>query len=146
MALFDIFKSKKGKKKEEARDVRYREKKKEKAQDQSAEKETEEKKAAKQETKTFASDRASRTLVHPIVTEKSARLSERGAYTFRVENGATKNEVRKAVEELYRVHVEQVNVVTVKPKSRILRGVHGTKSGHRKATVSLKEGEKIEFV
>lgn len=146
MALFDIFKSKKGKKKEEARDVRYREKKKEKVLEQSAEKETEEKKAAKQETKTFASDRASRILVHPIITEKSARLSERGAYTFRVENGATKNEVRKAVEELYRVHVGQVTVVSVKSKSRIFRGVRGTKPGYRKATVSLQAGEKIEFV
>ncbi|PIR69764.1 MAG: 50S ribosomal protein L23 [Candidatus Niyogibacteria bacterium CG10_big_fil_rev_8_21_14_0_10_46_36] len=147
MALFDIFKKKKGRK-EEGREVRYRERTKEKIQQQTETTSETKKDGApeKEKTTTYASDRAARVLVHPSVTEKSARLAEEGVYTFRVKDDATKNEVRKAVEELYRVHVASVNVSWVRPKRRVLRGVTGTKSGYRKAMVALKAGEKIEFV
>ena len=147
MALFDIFKTKKGRK-EEGRDARYRERTKEKTQKETAEKpnvQTADKKE-KKGSATYASNQAARVLIQPSVTEKSARLAERGTYTFRVQGDATKNEIRKAVEELYRVGVSSVNVSHVQSKRRVLRGVVGTKPGYRKAMVVLRKDEKIEFV
>ena len=83
-------------------------------------------------------------LLAPVVTEKSYELIENRKYSFRVHPDAHKTQVRQAVEELFNVHVEGVNIVKVqpKPKRRGLR--HGRKPGWKKAIVQLREGDSIE--
>jgi large subunit ribosomal protein L23 len=84
-------------------------------------------------------------LLAPVVSEKSySHLPER-KYTFRVHPNAHKTQVRQAVEQLFGVKVERVNVITVqaKPKRRGLS--KGTKPGWKKAVVQLREGDTIEI-
>lgn len=83
----------------------------------------------------------------PLVTEKTTRLQEfQNKYAFRVANGASKNEIRKAVETLFEVEVAKVNVMTVTGKYRRILGRPGRTSDWRKAIVTLKEGSSIDLV
>ena len=84
-------------------------------------------------------------LIAPVVSEKSYSLIEENKYSFRVHDKAHKTQIRQAVEELFDVHVESVNVLKVrsKPKRRGLQ--RGKKSGWKKAIVELREGERIEI-
>ena len=81
----------------------------------------------------------------PWITEKSTDLSAIGKYVFIVKPNATKNEIRKAVKDLYRVDVVDVRVVTHRGKARRFRGVRGQTAGYKKAIVSLKPGQKIDL-
>jgi large subunit ribosomal protein L23 len=84
-------------------------------------------------------------LLAPVVTEKSYELIEDGKYSFRIHPEAHKTQVRQAVEELFDVHVEGVNIVKVKPKPK-RRGMRpGRKPGWKKAIVQLRQGESIEI-
>ena len=84
-------------------------------------------------------------LLAPVVSEKSYGLAESSKYTFKVHPDAHKTQVRQAVEELFNVHVERVNVSQVKPKPK-RRGLHrGTKPGWKKAVVQVREGDTIEI-
>lgn len=81
----------------------------------------------------------------PWVTEKSTLLNESGKYVFVVKKSATKNEVKKAVKELYRVDAENVNIVNRPDRVKRFRGREVTLSGFKKAIVTLKEGQKIDL-
>ena len=84
-------------------------------------------------------------LIAPVVSEKSYSLITENKYSFRVHGKAHKTQIRQAVEELFDVKVEGVNVVKVKAKPK-RRGVHrGRKPGWKKAIVQLREGDKIEI-
>jgi len=84
------------------------------------------------------------------VTEKSANLAANlNQYTFEINPRANRKEVAQAVEEVFNVEVTRVNIIIKKPKvkrDRARRGRPGKKGGHKKAIVSLKEGDKIELV
>ena len=80
----------------------------------------------------------------PVITEKSMSLVEDNKYTFIVDMNANKIEIRKAVEELFNVKVDQVRTMHVKGKMRRVRNKWGRTSERKKAIVTLKEG-KIEF-
>jgi large subunit ribosomal protein L23 len=84
-------------------------------------------------------------LLAPVVSEKSYSLLTDRKYTFKVHKDAHKTQVRQAVEELFDVHVERVNIVKVpsKPKRRGL--FKGTRQGWKKAIVTVREGETIEI-
>ncbi len=86
-----------------------------------------------------------RTLRRPVVTEKSyAAQGTTNQYSFRVERSATKQQIRHAVEAIFEVKVEKVQVINMpgKPKRR---GTHaGFRSGYRKAVVRLAEGETLD--
>jgi large subunit ribosomal protein L23 len=87
----------------------------------------------------------SEVLIRPVVSEKSYEQIARNQYTFRVHKAAHKTQVRQAVEELFEVKVERVNIVKVQPKPK-RRGLNrGTKPGWKKAIVRLKAGDKIEI-
>lgn len=90
-------------------------------------------------------ERIPAALLEPLITEKAALLSERGEYTFRIGPSATKQDVRRAVEGHYRVHVRSVNVITVGPKTRTRGRILGHVPGYRKAIVALREGERIDL-
>ncbi|MDP4609856.1 MAG: 50S ribosomal protein L23 [Opitutales bacterium] len=84
------------------------------------------------------------------VTEKAAILSANlNQYTFEVAPSANRIEVARAVAKVFNVEVTKVNILNKKPKvktDRSRRGRPGTKGGHKKAIVTLKEGDKIELV
>jgi large subunit ribosomal protein L23 len=84
-------------------------------------------------------------LLAPVVSEKSYSLITDRKYTFKVHKDAHKTQVRQAVEELFDVKVQSVNILKVqsKPKRRGLN--RGSRPGWKKAVVQLREGETIEI-
>ena len=84
-------------------------------------------------------------LLAPVVSEKSYSFIEDRKYTFKVHKDAHRTQVRQAVEQLFGVEVQHVNIAKVpaKPKRRGL--VRGTRPGWKKAIVQLKEGHTIEI-
>jgi large subunit ribosomal protein L23 len=84
-------------------------------------------------------------LLSPVVSEKSYAGIADGRYTFKVHQDAHRTQVRQAVEDLFGVHVERVNMVKVqaKPKRRGL--FKGVRPGWKKAIVQVREGETIEI-
>ena len=84
-------------------------------------------------------------LLAPVVSEKSYSLITDRKYSFRVHQDAHKTQVRQAVEELFEVKVERVNIVHVRSKPK-RRGLHrGRRPGWKKAIVQLREGDTIEI-
>ena len=86
-------------------------------------------------------------ILKPVITEASmAAAASKKKYTFKVASGATKIEIAKAVEELFKVEVKSVNTVSMKAKEKRM-GVHvGKTSAWKKAIVTLTENSKtIEF-
>ena len=82
-------------------------------------------------------------LIAPVVSEKSYSLITDRKYTFRVHNDAHKTQIRQAVEELFDVHVESVNVSQVQPKPKRRGMTKGRRPGWKKAIVRIREGESI---
>jgi large subunit ribosomal protein L23 len=84
-------------------------------------------------------------LLAPVVSEKSYSLIGDGKYVFRIHPDAHRTQVRQAVEELFGVHVEGVNVLKVQAKPKRRGMSKGTRPGWKKAIVQLREGETIEI-
>jgi len=84
-------------------------------------------------------------LQRPVVTEKSyGATGTANQYTFRVARTATKQQVKHAVEAIFEVEVEKVQVINMPSKEK-RRGAHmGTRSGYRKAVVRLAEGQTLD--
>ena len=82
----------------------------------------------------------------PIITEKSATLSENGnVITLSVDPKANKTQIKQAVEKIFNVKVEKVNTVNVKPKTKRVGRYTGLTNRKKKAIVKLKEGSSIEL-
>jgi large subunit ribosomal protein L23 len=84
-------------------------------------------------------------LLAPVVSEKSYELIEQRKYAFRVHPDAHKTQIRQAVEELFQVRVQAVNVIKVQPKPKRRGLIRGQKPGWKKAIVQLREGDSIEI-
>lgn len=85
-------------------------------------------------------------LKRPVVTEKSTLQRENeNKYIFAVDKKANKQEIKRAVEELFKVKVERVNVAIFPGKKRRLGVYEGYRPDWKKAFVTLKKGEHIEF-
>jgi len=85
------------------------------------------------------------TLRRPLVTEKITRLQAQGKYAFEVADGANKAQVKQAVETAYKVSVTGVNVTTVRGKQKRMGRRMVRTLPWKKAVVTLKQGDKIEF-
>lgn len=83
-------------------------------------------------------------VIKPVVTEKSYSLARKDKYTFVVAPDANKVEIKKAVEDLFKVKVLKVNTLNVKGKPRRVRGRTGYRPDYKKAVVTLRPGDKIE--
>jgi large subunit ribosomal protein L23 len=92
---------------------------------------------------------AHEVILRPVISEKSMDESGRGKYTFAVHGDANKIMIKAAVEELFKVRVVGVNVLTKKAKEKRRGTKRGRISGFttpwRKAIVTLADGQKIEF-
>lgn len=80
-----------------------------------------------------------------VVTEKTVRIQGDNQHTFIVRKDADKNNIRLAIEEIFGVAVERVNIVNMKPTSKTFRQKKGQIKGFKKAYVTLKQGDTIEF-
>jgi large subunit ribosomal protein L23 len=88
---------------------------------------------------------ASQVLLAPVVSEKSYAASTLGNYTFKVHQDAHKTQIRQAVEEMFGVKVERVNVIKVQAKPKRRGTFRGTRPGWKKAVVQLRAGDTIEI-
>ncbi len=87
-----------------------------------------------------------RTIVRPIVTEKSsAAYQERGEYTFRVASDATKTSIRTAIEQLFGVKVTGVWTSNQRGKERRVGKALGRRPHWKKAIVKLRDGDTIDI-
>jgi len=89
-------------------------------------------------------------IIKPIVTEKMTKLGEKlNRYGFKVDKDANKIEIKQAIEALYDVTVLEVNTMIAAPKkkSRFTKSgvINGQASAYKKAIVTLKAGEQIDF-
>jgi len=88
---------------------------------------------------------AHQILVRPIVTEKNTALNEVGKYCFEVAPTTNKIEVKRAVEEIFKVKVTTVNMLKVPGKMRRMGRTSGMTRTWKKAIVTLAPGERIEL-
>ncbi|MBI4688451.1 MAG: 50S ribosomal protein L23 [Nitrospirae bacterium] len=86
-------------------------------------------------------------IIAPLLTEKAMALKESdNKVSFKVARDANKIEVKKAVEEIFKVKVEDVTTVNCKGKKKKFGRFEGQRSDWKKAVVTLKEGEKLDIV
>ena len=91
-------------------------------------------------------ERLYNVLVAPIVSEKSTMIADKNEQiAFRVRPDATKTEVKAAVETLFKVQVESVQILNQKGKQKRFGRFEGRRDNVRKAYVSLKPGQEINF-
>ncbi len=89
---------------------------------------------------------AHQVIKRPLITEKSNRQKEEGnQIAFVVDPKATKIEIRQAVEKLFKVKVRRVHTMNLVGKRKRMGKFFGWKSDWKKAIVTLKEGDRIEF-
>jgi large subunit ribosomal protein L23 len=82
---------------------------------------------------------------HPHITEKATDLNAAGKYVFVVERSASKNEVKKAVKEMYKVDAVSVNMIVHRGKPKRYRNIRRMTAGMKKAVVTLKKGQTIDI-
>ena len=81
----------------------------------------------------------------PVITERSTKLIENSnLYTFKVNPKANKVEIKKAVEEIFKVEVLSVRTLNVKPKFKRTGKYEGYTKAYKKAFVEIKSGQKID--
>jgi|TARA_B110000211_G_C13758699_1_gene412131 large subunit ribosomal protein L23 len=81
----------------------------------------------------------------PIITEKATILSEQNKTVFKVHNSANKKTIKKNIEKLFKVNVTKVNIINTKTKKKVKQGKLSTKSGYKKAIITLKKGQSIDL-
>ena len=81
----------------------------------------------------------------PVITEKSTANAQFNKYIFEVRNDANKINIKKTIEEIYKVKVQKLNSLNVKSKPKVFKGQRGTKSELKRIIVTLKEGNTIDM-
>ena len=84
-------------------------------------------------------------LRRPLITEKNTILQAQGKYAFEIAREANKQQIKQAVEKAFKVKVLAVNVMTVPGKTRRVGRRQVLTQSWKKAIVTLKPGDKIEF-
>ena len=86
------------------------------------------------------------TVLSPLISEKSNRLGEQSnQYAFKVAVSANKTEVKNAIEKLFEVTVEDVQILNVKGKTKSFKGKQGKRPDWKKAYVRVQSGQLIDF-
>ena len=82
----------------------------------------------------------------PIITEKTSKLQmDDNVYTFKVDINAKKMEIKKAIENIFKVKVLKVNTVNVRAKAKRVGRYEGKTAKYKKAYVKLAEDSNLEF-
>ena len=84
-------------------------------------------------------------ILFPLVTEKSTNMSEQNKVSFKVPKGANKKNLKKNIEKIFKVNVIKINIINLKSKKKLKQGRLSTKSGFKKAIVTLKKGQSIDL-
>ena len=84
-------------------------------------------------------------IIAPVITEKSMANRQNNVYTFKVAKDATKTDIKRAVEEAFKVSVKSVNTLNTKSKRRRVGRYSGRTKTFKKAIVTLNEGSSIEI-
>jgi large subunit ribosomal protein L23 len=91
-------------------------------------------------------ERLLKVVIAPHMSEKASIATEkRGEYVFKVAQCATKDEVREAVELLFKTKVEAVRILNVKTKPKRFGNIEGRSKAWKKAYVTLESGQQIDF-
>lgn len=85
------------------------------------------------------------TIKRPVISEKSVLLTEQGKYVFLASPKSSKKEVKKAIEELFKVKVLKVHSIKIPGKVKTYKRIQGKQSDRHKFIVTLKQGDKIEL-
>jgi large subunit ribosomal protein L23 len=83
-------------------------------------------------------------IIAPVITEKATYASDRNQVMFKVARGATKPQIKEAVEKLFDVKVKSVNTLVRKGKIKAFKGTVGEQSAVKRAIVTLEEGHRID--
>lgn len=83
-------------------------------------------------------------LIRPVVSEKSVGMVGENKYTFYVDVKSNKIEIKNAIEKMFKVKVDNVHTLTVKPKEKRMGRYVGKTTTKKKAIVTLEPGNKIE--
>ena len=101
--------------------------------------------AARKRAATMSKEAMYQIVRAPVITEKATLVSERNQFVFRVAVGASKPEIKAAIEGLFGVTVTGVNTLLQKGKTKRFRGRPGVRSDVKKAYVQLAEGQSIDL-
>lgn len=83
----------------------------------------------------------------PIVSEKSTSLADKNnQYVFEVSKASSKHDIKSAIENIFGVNVESIQVLNVRGKQKQFSQIKGRRNDWKKAYVRLKEGQEINFV
>lgn len=89
----------------------------------------------------------SEIIIGPVITEKTTALASEGKYTVLVKKSVSKNQVKKALEKIYKVEPIKINIIRMKGTKKVTPTRIGLivkrKKGYKKAIVTLKKGQKI---
>ncbi len=81
----------------------------------------------------------------PIITERATLLSSLGKFVFEVATSANKEEIKAAIEFMFKVNVESVNTINQNGKKKVFKGKIGRRKDYKKAIVTLKSGQTIDL-
>ena len=84
-------------------------------------------------------------IISPLVTEKSTNLSEQNKVVFKVPRVATKNNLKKNIEKIFKVNVIKINIINKQNRTKITRGRKVKVQDFKKAIITLKKGQSIDL-
>ena len=84
-------------------------------------------------------------IIAPHITEKSTNLSEQNKIIFKVPQKATKHNLKKNIEKIFKVNVTKINIINKKSRIKITNRGRKKISGFKKAIVTIKKGQSIDL-
>ena len=84
-------------------------------------------------------------ILSPIVTEKTNNQLNNRKYSFSIDGSASKDDIKKSIETIFGVDVEKVNIINTEGKVKRFKGTIGKRSSVKKAIVTIKDGQEINF-
>ena len=84
-------------------------------------------------------------ILSPLITEKSTNLSEQNKIIFKVHHKATKVNLKKNIEKIFKVNVTKINIINKQARKKIVRGKKVKVAGYKKAIITLKKGQNIDL-
>ena len=94
--------------------------------------------------KNISNERALSIIQSPIMTEKSTNLNQFNKYSFIVSKDSNSDEIKQAVENIFKVKVQKINTLIIRGKLKSFKGSMGYKKNKKKAIVTLAEGNTID--